>query len=261
MAKILNTVLSMIGIFLLCFLWIVYCTKNTLVAAWLSAIVALAAAYLIYRAQSEWSARKNSKRAETKKISALANMLRFGENNAELVGEMMRYYRFDAQNLGQDDLVAHKNGNTYYAALRYAADSASREEVVRAVVAAKRAKACKLFLFAHKADKSVLEWASEEMPVSLVDVANLYALLEQADRLPELTYKKSHPITHFLPKFAFNRRRFGWYAATSLFMLALTMVSFVKWYTLGWATVSMLLGVYCLVNKRYNASPTAVTLD
>lgn len=259
MAKVLNTIFCALGVFFVCFLWIVYCLKDGTLAFALSAIVAIASGYIVYRIQSESDARKAYKKQNKKQTEALANYLRFGENNGELFAQMLTYFRFEVQQCACDHLIVTKNGTKSYVALCYAADSVSKEQLVRAVVAAKRAKCDKLYLFAHKADTKTVD--QSQLPIVFTDVANVYALLEQSELLPTLTLEKSHPKSHFAAKYAFNRRRFGLYFASSLFMLALTVVSYVKWYTLIWATAAMCCAVYCLVNRRFNTQPTAVTLD
>lgn len=259
MAKILNTVFCALGVFLVCFLWIVYSLKEVAAAAGLAAVVSAAAGYVVYCVQREADSRKQRKKAERKKTEALANHLRFGANNGELFQKLLAYYNFRTVSTEGEDIVATKNGQNYYFALRYAADSVSREESVKAVVAAKRAHCAKLYIFAHKADLSAC--ADGGVPTVFADVANVRALLEQSDLMPRLDCKKTAPKSHFAAKYAFSRRRFGLYITTTLFLLAVTAVSYVKWYTLAWATVSLCCAVYCLVNRRYNALPTAVTLD
>lgn len=261
MAKFLNTLFSSLGVFLLCFLWVVYCTKNGALSFALSAVVAIASAYIVFRGQNALYNRKQAKRAQAKKIYALGETLRFGENNSALLEEMFRYYRFETEKIDFDNFTAQKNGQKSYVAIRFATESASREEIARAVVQAKRNGCDKLYLFAHKADKTLLKEANDRLPTHFADVANLYQLLEQSDRLPELACPKTIGKTRFAAQIAFNRRRFWWYMGAAMFMLAISALSLVKWYTLAWATVSLFLALYCLLNKRYNTLPTAVTLD
>ncbi len=261
MAKILNTLLGSLCVFFVCFLWIVYCLKDGASAAGLAAIVAVAAGYLIYNVQSEQNLRKSQKRAAQKRTEALGEYLRFGEDNAALFEKMLSYFRFEVQKEGYDDLIAVKNNVKGYVALRYASDALTKEQLALAVAEAKRKKCDKLYLFAHKADKSLLAQAEKVLPVTFADVANVYALLEQSDKLPQLNTEKPSKKASFAAKYAFSRKRFGLYLATTVFLSAITVISYVKWYTLAWATASLALALYSLLNKRYNAQPTAVTLD
>ena len=260
MAKILNTILCALIIFALCFLWIVYCLKDSTVALALSLIVALASSYLIWKAQTERANVKKIKLAQRKKIAELGQYLRFGADNAALFTEMLRYYRFEVTRVDYDNLVVTKNGVKSYVAIRFGRDCASQEEVVGAVVAAKRAECSKLYIFANKVDKTMLSDADVELHTVSVDIANTYVLLEQCDKLPA-TSQKATKKSSFVAKYAFCRGRFGWYLASSLFMLVIAAVSYFPWYLLSWATVSFGLALYSLLNRRYNTEPTSVTLD
>lgn len=261
MSKILNTLFGTLAVFFLCFLWIVYCLKDRTAAFALATVVALCSAYLLYSVQTESEARKNKKKTATQKVAALARTLRYGADNATLFESMMKYYGFEVQRADADSLVAVKSGVKSYVALRYASDASTREQLAKDVVAAKRASCAKLYLFAHKADKTLLDEANEQIPVRFADVANVYALLEQCDKLPRLDKSKPRRTKGFVAQYAFCRKRFGLYLTMTLFMTAISAVSYVKWYTLCWATVSLIAALYALLNKRYNAQPTAVTLD
>ena len=261
MAKILNTILCALIIFLLCFVWIVYCLKDNTIALVLSLIVSVASAYLIWRAQTTHANRKKLKLAERKKIAALGQHLRFGKDNSTLFGEMLRYYRFEVTPVDYDNLTVTKNGVKSYVAIRFLRDTLSLDELISAVVAAKRAECNKLYVFANKFDKTALTVADQELHTVSVDIANTYALFEQCDKLPALPQQKPASKPSFVAKYAFNKKRFGWYFASSLFMLVISVISYFPWYTLSWATVNLALALYSLLNKRYNTEPTRVTLD
>ena len=260
MKKILNCLLCTVIIFLLCFLWVVYALRDATVALGLSTVVALCSCYLIWRSLSVWENGKALKQSQKKNIACLSEYLRFGENNAELFQAMLRYYRFDVTTVDYDNLTVEKNNVKSYVALRFRQDSISRDEVCQAVVSAKRAGCKKLYLFTNKIDKHLYELANKYLRTVTVDIANIYALLEQCDKLPTLP-KVTQKKVSFVASYAFNRRRFGWYFAGALFMLAISVVSYFPWYTLTWATVNLALAMYSLLNKRYNTKPTNVTLE
>ena len=261
MSKILNTILCALIIFLLCFVWIVYCLHDRTIALALSLIVVLAASYLIWRAQTERENHKKLKLSERKKIAAFGGYLRFGADNAALFAEMLRYYRFEVTGVDYDNLLVKKNGIQSYVAIRFGKDTLSQDELFGAVVAAKRRECSKLYVFANKVDKTTLTIANAHLHTVSVDIANTYALFEQCDKLPVIEEKKQVRKSTIVAKYAFNKRRFGWYFANSLFMIAISVISYFPWYTLSWATVSLGLALYSLLNKRYNTEPTRVTLD
>lgn len=260
MSKILNCLLCTIIIFLLCFIWVIYCLKDTTLALALSAIITLASCYLIWRALSRFE--KGQRRKQTKKsnIAKLSEYLRFNENNAALFADMLQYYRFEVTVVDFDNLIVTKNNVTSYVALRFNQDSINMDELCKTVVSAKRAKCSKLYLFANKIDSSLLKLAEKYLHTVSVDIANIYALLENCEKLPTLP-KNAQKKSSFIASYAFNRHRFGWYFASSLFMLAVSVVAYFPWYTLSWATVNFALALFSLLNTRYNTPPTNITLD
>ena len=260
MSKILNCLLCTVIIFLLCLVWIIYCLRDVTLAFALSAIVALASCYLIFRSLSKLENGRKLKQAKKSNIASLSEYLRFNENNAELFADMLRYYRFDVEAVDYDNLIVTKNNLTSYVALRFSQDSLSREELSKTVVSAKRKKCTKLYLFANKVDGALVRLADKYLHTVSVDIANTYALLENCDKLPTLP-KKSQKKSSIVASYAFNRRRFGWYFVSALFMLAVSVIAYFPWYTLCWATVFFAVALYCLLNTRYNTPPTNITLD
>ena len=261
MAKILNCILCSIAIFLLSLTWVFYCLRDSTLALWLALVVALSCCYIIWRLQSKMENAKKIKLAKRKNIAALSEYLRFGENNSKLFAEMLRYYRFEVTEVNFDELIVVKNNVRSYVATRFVQDSLEKSELVKAVIAAKRADCKKLYVFTNKVDKTLVDTANAHIRTVTVDVANTYALLEQCDKLPALTEIKPSKKPLLVAKYAFNRRRFGWYFTASLFLTALSVISFIPWYMLSWATVNFGLALYSLLNRRYNVLPTNVTLD
>ena len=260
MSKVLNCLLCTVIVFLLSFLWIVYCLKDSTLAFALSLIVALASCYLIFKSLSKLDNGKKLKQAKKKNIASLSEYLRFNENNAELFAALLRYYRFEVNTFDYDNLVVTKDNVTGYVALRFNQDSLSKDEMCKAVVMAKRNKCSKLYIFTNKIDNSLVKLADKYLHTVSVDIANTYALFENCDKLPTLP-KNAVKKSSFIVGYAFNRRRFGWYFASSLFMLAVSVIAYFPWYTLSWATVLFALAVYSLLNTRYNTPPTNITLD
>ena len=109
MAKILNTLLGTLSVFCVCYLWIVYCLKDSLLASGLAAIVASASGYLLFRMQTELDVRKSQKKMKLNQITALDEFLRFGKDNALLFEQLLSYYRFDVKKTDPDNLIAIKN--------------------------------------------------------------------------------------------------------------------------------------------------------
>lgn len=260
MSRILNCLLCSVIIYLLSFVWIVYSLSDVTLAYALAAIVTLCSAYLIWKTLSKVEQSRHIKQTKKSNVASLGEYLRFNEDNAELFGTMLRYYRFEVKLVDYDNLIVTKNGVTSYVALRFCQDNLSRDELCKAVVSAKRASCSKLYVFTNKIDNALVKLAEKYLHVVSVDIANTYALLENAEKLPTLRNAAQRKPS-LLPAYAFNRRRFGWYFASSLFMLAMSAVAYLKWYTLAWSTVCLILALYSLLNTRYNTPPTNITLD
>ena len=261
MAKILNSFLCAFAVFFICFAWIYYSLKDDILALTLSLIVAFCTLYLIWKALSRIDLGKKIKLAQKNAVSSLVNFLRFGEDNAAIFEDMLRYYRFEVERHGYDSLIATKNGQKSYVAINFHHDNLSKDELREAVISAKRAACARLYIFTVKADTTSVSTANGHINTTVIDAQNTYALFDQCDKLPALPPQKTTKKATFVARYAFNRRRFGWYFTSSLFMLLISFVSYFPWYTLGWATVFFALSVYSLVNKRFNFAPTRVKLD
>ena len=260
MSKILNCLLCTAIIFLLSFLWIVYCLRDTTLAFALATIIALSSCYLIWQALSKIEKGRNTKQNKKKAVESLSEYLRFNIDNGALFADMLRYYRYEVSIIDYDNLIATKNGATCFVALRFSQDSLSKDELCKSVVSAKRAKCDKLYIFANKVGGELSKLAQKYLSTVSVDIDNAYTLLETSNKLPNLP-KSAQKKPSFIASYAFNRRRFGWYLASSIFMLAVSIIAYFPWYTLGWATISFALAMYSLLNTRYNTPPTTVTLD
>ena len=261
MAKILNSILCAFAVFFLCFAWIYYSLKDDVLALALSLVVAACSWYLIWKGQAQIDLGKKTKLAQKNAVSSFVNYLRFGADNAALFENMLRYYRFDVERQGYDSLIVSKNGQKSYVSICFSQDNLSKDELRTAVISCKRAGCNRLYVFTVKADATAIATANAHVQASVIDAQNTYTLFEQCDKLPALPPQKPPKKVSFVAQYAFNKRRFGWYFASSLFMLLISVISYFPWYTLAWATVFFALAVYSIVNRRFNVAPTRVSLD
>lgn len=223
-------------------------------------ILALCSAYLILRIQNKVGQIKSVKNKNKKAVSNLYDYLKYNDNNAELFAELYRYYLYDVETVDFDSFVASKDGERYYVVTLYAKDNLTGQDVAHAVVQAKRLKADKLRVYAGKADAIALKNAKQRFDVDFVDLNNAYELLNAAGKLPAFPDVK--PVKNsFVAKYAFCRKRFGWYFASSVFLALVSVVAYFPFYTLAWSTVMLTLALYSLFNTRYNAKQTTVKLN
>lgn len=247
-------------IFALSFLWVYYCLKSAFWALTLSAVIALCSAYILWRIQTKAGVARQAKQKNKKAVASFYDYLKFNADNAQLFQSLYEYYRYDVEKIDYDSFVATKDGQKTYVALRFENDSFSVSDLRAAIVTAKRANVNKLCIYAGKIDPPIKRSAAQHFDVTFVDANNAYALLEQCDKLPNVPQIK--PIkASFAASYAFCRKRFGWYFASSVFLTIISIVAYFPYYTLGWATVMLCLALYSMFNTRYNVKTTGVKLD
>ncbi len=259
MAKILNNILCIVMTFLLTFAWTVYCIKNARVAFWLALIVALCFGYIVFAALSKLQKNKYRKRTEQKKLKDFFAFLQFNKDNQVLFAPMLTFYRYEVSRIDFDSAIMTKDERELCVFL-FQSDSVNIGQIQNAVVCAKRNDCSKLTVFCNKADNTLQAVASSQIPSHFVDIANTYALFEQAEKLPEFCHTNM-PKQHIIPQYMFNKKRFGWYFAGAVFTLITASISFLKAYLLVWATILFGCALYCLFNKKYNKIPTNVKLE
>lgn len=258
MKNTLNLLICTIGIFLLSYCWASYCLKNASAALWAAAIISVCFGCIFEIFQKRHEKKVNEKKIKKARLLALTDYLRYGINNSELIEGMLKYYDFEILSVHFNRLYASKNEKKYLVEICLESKTVSDERLCEIIVNAKRANCTKALIFCENARKAT-EWQPKDVDVTLCDIQNLYALLEQADKLPALNDVKS-PRRYATAQIALNKKRFPLYLTSSLFMLFSSLFSYLKIYSLGWATAFMLLAIYSLTNMRFNPQKTTITL-
>lgn len=261
MSKVLNVILCVIFIFLLSFCWAYFSLKSVNISLITASVLSIASSYILWQATKSRSNKQRIKKQRETNLTSLLSYLQFNDDNAELFSKLLTYYGFKTQRVDYDNLLAVKEERSCFIAIDFSQDSLSKEAVRQTVVNAKRRKASQIYFFCAKCDNPTQATANSHMPSTFVDLQNVYALFEQAEMLPKFKAAKTTKKMSFVAKYAFNRKRFGWYLGSSLFTMLISLFSYLRYYTLAWSTVFFALALYCLFNKRYNATPTQVTLD
>ena len=133
-------------------------------------------------------------------------------------------------------------------------------DIRRVVRRAKSLQADKLIVFCLAVKPTENQLANGEIPTKFVDVATLYTLFEQADKLPPVDKPVVKKSAYFA-QFAFSKRRFGGYFASGMFLLVTSTLTFFPLYSIVWGTALLGLALYSLLNKKYNVVQTVATLD
>ena len=260
MAKFLDVLLSSIGIFFVTFCWSYYLLRDGKSALWCAFIVGVCASYIVYKIVCRSFEKSSAKQNNKKKIASFTSYLCFCENIGNVCAELLKYYTFDIKKVQNDGIVATKSGFSYYVALLFDNDFVSVADTRRCVRKAKGAKADKLLVFCIGVKPTESQLANGEMSAKFVDVATLYTLFEQADKLPALD-KTAVKKSAYFAQFAFSKKRFGGYFASGMFLLVTSALTFFPLYSIVWGTALLGLALYSLLNKKYNVVESVATLE
>lgn len=260
MAKFLDVFLSSIGIFFVTFCWSYYVLRDTKASLWCALIVGVCASYIVYRIVCKSFDKATQSKNQKAKISALTNYLCFCENIVAVICDLLKYYSFSIENRQNDGIVATKGEIRYYVVLLFDNDFVSTADVRRVVRRAKSARADKLIVFCIGVKPTDCQLANSQMPAKFVDTQNAYNLFEQADKLPTLD-KPAFKKSAYFAQFAFNKKRFGGYFASGMFLLVTSALTFFPLYSIVWGTALLFLALYSLLNKKYNVVQKVATLE
>ncbi len=260
MAKFLDVFLSAVAIFFLAFAWIYHYLKNTTASLLGAVVFALCGGWLVFGILTSKQRKTHQKRAKKQQLTALFDYLCYHNDLCQVMLQMAKYYRFQAQKICDDHIVATKENNIVQLGFCFENTSLTNGEARKQIVQAKNNHAQKLILFCNGATAQVKTTAQEHFNVQFVDINNLFALLEQCNQLPTLANAKSKKSSYFL-QYALCKKRFRAYFAGGFFLLLTSALTFFPLYSIVWATALFGVAFYSLLNKKYNTQPTAVTLD
>ncbi len=260
MAKFLDVFLSSIGIFFVTFCWSYYVLRDVKSALWCAFIVGVCASYIVYKIATKSFDKASAKQNSKKKLASFGAYLCFCEDIGNVCAELLKYYSFDIKKVQNDGIVATKSAIRYHVALLFDNDCVTIAEVRRVVRRAKSLQANKLIVFCIGAKPTESQLANSEIPTKFVDVATLYTLFEQADKLPALD-KTIVKKSAYFAQFAFSKRRFGGYFASGMFLLVTGALTFFPLYSIVWGTALLGVALYSLLNKKYNVVQSVATLE
>ncbi len=258
MAIFLDVFLSAIALFFVAFAWVYYCLREVFVAFVLATVLSACGGYLIFRLVNYRSNRALLKKQKKAKVKAFAKYLCYCTNLENLFEGMLKYYTFYPLYKRKDCLVCAKNNQRVFVALCFVEDSLSKNTLRNILIQANRRQCQRAIIFCNGVSAQLKDDVLHQIPFQFVDIANTFALFEQAEKLPPLPKVKSKSA--YTLQYAFNKKRFGWYLGGAIYMVITSVLTFFSLYSLVWATVMLFLALYSLLNKRYNAMPTAVTL-
>ena len=223
-------------------------------------IVAVCASYIVWQIVDKSYKKASKSKAHQARLAKLASYLCFCENLPATIADLLKYYSFEVQKVQNEGIVATKGGVRFYVGLLLDHDFVTVAELRRVVRCAKREGTSKLIVFCLGARGTEMQLANGILPTKFVDTQGMYTLLDQADKLPPLEQPVVKKSAYFA-QFAFNKKRFGGYFASGLFLLVTSALTFFPIYTIVWGTVLLGVALYSLLNKRYNVAKTVATLE
>lgn len=253
MKKIISTLICATAAFVLSLSWIKRITKQNDVSLFCASIIAVCFAVLIYYAtiQSQNNKRKADK--AIKQTAQFVTALEFGTHNADYFAEIFRYFGYKTKTVDFDNLIIEKNEEKSFVHLCYL-PSVPKNNLIGAVVAAKRNDCKKLYVFGQAASFEDVKTCDEQLPTTFIGCDEAYFLAKTSDKLILSEVKQKKP--KIIARYAFNKKRFGWYLTGALYLGATSLLSFMPIYTLIWATVLFGVSLFCLFNKRFNGAKT-----
>jgi hypothetical protein len=136
--------------------------------------------------------------------------------------------------------------------MQFDPDGVNSRDIVAARAVAKDNGCEKVYFFCADVTKNAKGVAlASDIHIEIVNAASIYDLLNKYAvevPLPEKKIKKNRIVLSY----ALNKKRFAYYFGSALFLTAISFVSYFPVYTLVWATILLVVAVYCLVNRRFN---------
>lgn len=260
MAKFFDVFLSSIAIFFVSFCWGYYVLRDYKLALGVAIVIGLCSSYIVYRIVNKGQSKAVATKQKKAMLASFCNYLSFCENASDVFADLLKYYTFVIEKVGDECLVAVKNGQKSYVALMFDSDCVTVQEVRKAVKMAKANKVDKLVVFCLGAKATEIQLANGQLPTKFVDAKSCLTLFEQADKLPPLTKPAAKKSAYFC-QFAFSKKRFGGYFASGMFLIVTSMLTFFPLYSIVWGTALLGVALYSLLNKRYNVVEKVATLE
>lgn len=259
MNKVLNCILTAFLSLLLGYAWCWYFTKIKTLSIVCAVVISACMIYLCWFVCDKTKAKTDSKNRRRATLQQLFARLYLEDNCSALFAPILRYFGYTTNTIDGQTLTASKNGSNSFVAMDFSARQIGATQLRQHVINAKQAGCTKLVIFCNGTDSSATQVTSL-FDVQLFDIAATADLMDNSNTMPQLDTAHTTQHNTLLATYAFNKKRFGWYTFSAIFLTATSFVSFFKIYNLLWATGLFALALYSLLNKRYNVPPCATTL-
>ena len=257
MAKFLNVFLSGILAALAVFCWTYYATKLGATAL-ISAALAFIAVSAVAKTANDVHFTSNKKIARQRKNAAetMADFFAF-DGCERTLREAFEYLGYDVETK-KNKLTVKNDVKEFDVALKFKFTPLNADDVLQVVQENRIDHQAKTYLFCKRYGADAQRCASiAPQKVILLDCTAIYDWLERLNKLPQISQTKKvkqHPMLSY----ALNKRRFGYYFGSALFLFATSFISYFPIYSLVWATLLTAIAFYSKFNTRFNVLTTDV---
>ena len=244
MAKFLNAIIISATAWFLCFCWIFTLSREKTLSFVLATCLAVGSFCLI-RLLDKNKKQKPTKSQINQKNKMDATSLAFCDGTNS-VKELLAYKNFELEE--KDGLYATKDGTTYFVVTYLGFAPFDCQALANAFKKAKPID--NLLVFCLKASPDVCDMAHlVGINLVLYQQKEVLALFDSCKvSLPKLKTKPKPKIFYYM----FNKNRFWqWFGSAFFLSLASWASPFGTW-LLTWATITFVISIFCLFNKRFN---------
>lgn len=259
MAKYLNLFFIAVTAFFLCFCWLAYYNQPLWVRYSLGLLFAVMLFFilLVLQKKSDLVPNKKSKKNVKAQKYALALLTEY-----DIFIDVLKQQGYQTERVSDNAYCLLGEQKTLVNFV-FRLTNLVTQDLINAFKQAKKIKADKIVIFCISVDSSLWQFQNNfPLPVFVLDFDASMRLLANNGKsvTPYYGTKKRGFFDKNFFYFAFAKNRSKHYFAISVFLLLMAIVSYYPIYNIIVATVCFGLGIYSLVNKRFNPNLFIPTL-
>jgi hypothetical protein len=262
MARIINIILISVAGFLLCFTWLVYYKQALWICYTVSALLAIMFFVVLFVLEKRSNMLIPGKRVKKSVSDSQKKALACLTDYAVFLN-IFQTKGYSIKRLSDEIYLIENTKNTSLIVFNFKLSNVGAQDVINAYKLSKKNTADNIVLFCLAYDAGAKEMCRMlDKEITFMDFNSAKQFLRANQRAIELPQPEKR-VRFFESKlfyYAFNRSRFKYYFFSAVFLLLLSRISFYSLYNISIATVSFVLSLYCLVNKRFNSQTEILKL-
>lgn len=251
MAKFLNLFFIAVTSFFLCFCWLAYYNQPLWVRYLLGLLFSIMLFFLLLVLQKKANLFPNKKSKKNLKAQKYALALL---TDYDIFIDVFKQQGYQIEKVSDNSYCLLGDKKTLINFV-FRLNNLGTQDLINAFKQAKKIRADKIVIFCISVDSSMWQFQSNfPLPVFILDFdASIRVLANNGKSIkPYYGTKKGKFFDKNFFYFAFAKNRSKHYFAISVFLLLMAIVSYYPIYNIIVATVCFGLGIYSLVNKRFN---------